>query len=255
MNCMFVVTHKEIDKKLLPNYDFFYVNSVLNHFEDKKFNDAMYIDNISTKNYSFCELTALYEFAKLSNFFENIGLSHYRRFFAGSLIDLLKDKPISVKKLNRFLKNKDIILPNCIRLDNNVYEHFDKHHYIKDLEVMANVTIKLYPEYEKELRKFFGMKKMVCFNMFYCSANLMQKYISWLFPILFELENKIDISSYDPYQKRLFGFLAERLFNVWLLKNKPRAKYLYINNTSVNAIHKIMPFFKQTIFKRKYRLY
>lgn len=255
MNCMFVVTHKEIDKKLLQNYEYFYVNAIVNKFKEKKYNDAMNKDNISVKNYSFCELTALYEFDKISNLFENIGLSHYRRFFVGGLPNLFKDGAISVKKLDHFLKHKDIILPYCIRLDYTVYEHFNKNHYIKDLELMKNITIQLYPDYKEALEKFFKMKKMVCFNMFYCRKELLQNYISWLFPILFELEKIIDINGYDSYQKRLYGFLAERLFNVWLLKNSPSAKYLYVNNTTIRNIYKILPFLKQTIFKRRYRLY
>ena len=44
------------------------------------------------------------------------------------------------------------------------------------------------------------------------------RYCTWLFDILFELENRIDISSYNTYESRVFGFMAERLFNVWLEK-------------------------------------
>ena len=38
--------------------------------------------------------------------------------------------------------------------------------------------------------------------------------------LIFELEKRTDISQYDDYNKRLFGFMSERLFNVWLLKHK-----------------------------------
>ena len=39
--------------------------------------------------------------------------------------------------------------------------------------------------------------------------------MKWLFPILVSLETQIDISDRDTFQKRVFGFLAERLFNVF----------------------------------------
>ena len=64
-----------------------------------------------------------------------------------------------------------------------------------------------------------NQKKIYLFNMFVMKKELFDSYASWLFDILFELEKRIDISSYDNYQKRVYGFLSERLFNVWLRKN------------------------------------
>ena len=36
--------------------------------------------------------------------------------------------------------------------------------------------------------------------------------------ILFEVENRTDISNYDSYNKRLYGFLSERLINIWVMQ-------------------------------------
>ena len=55
-------------------------------------------------------------------------------------------------------------------------------------------------------------------------------YMDWLFPLLFAVEDNIDIEAYDNHQKRVFGYISERLFNVWLLKNNLRIKELGIQN-------------------------
>lgn len=55
--------------------------------------------------------------------------------------------------------------------------------------------------------------------MMICTKELYDNYMEWLFRILFVLEDKVDYSAYDTYNQRLFGFLSERLFNVWLEKN------------------------------------
>ena len=57
------------------------------------------------------------------------------------------------------------------------------------------------------------------FNMFYGHRELVDDYCSWLFSILSKCESLIDISGRDAYQKRVFGFMAERLFNVWIMGN------------------------------------
>ena len=44
----------------------------------------------------------------------------------------------------------------------------------------------------------------------------MNRYCEWLFDILFELEKRIDVSGYDAYNARVFGFIGERLLDVWL---------------------------------------
>ena len=52
--------------------------------------------------------------------------------------------------------------------------------------------------------------------MFVMKKELLQHYCTWLFDILFELEKELDISSYSTNDKRVFGFVSERLLDVWL---------------------------------------
>ena len=57
------------------------------------------------------------------------------------------------------------------------------------------------------------------FNMFIMKYDLFCEYMDWLFSILFELEKRLDISDYTDNDKRVFGFVAERLLDVWIDTN------------------------------------
>ena len=57
-------------------------------------------------------------------------------------------------------------------------------------------------------------------NMFVMKRTLLDAYCTFLFRILFEVESRIDISGYSPMEARVFGYLSERLLDVWLIKNK-----------------------------------
>jgi len=56
--------------------------------------------------------------------------------------------------------------------------------------------------------------------MFVMRRDLYNQYCEWLFDILFKLEKRVDISGYDPYESRIFGFVSEILLDVWLEKNQ-----------------------------------
>ncbi len=85
--------------------------------------------------------------------------------------------------------------------------------------------------------------------MFVMDKENFNKYCEWIFSILFELEKRIDILNYDNYQKRIFGFLSERLFNVWIVKNQKTVYEMdVINIENINWPSKIRGF-----IKRKFR--
>ena len=101
------------------------------------------------------------------------------------------------------------------------YEHA---HNKNDLAITEQIVAKLYPEYSEAFSKVMGRTKLHIFNMFVMKKEKFDEYCQWLFTILFELEKRIDISNYNQYESRVFGFISERLFNVWLEKQALNTK-------------------------------
>ena len=62
--------------------------------------------------------------------------------------------------------------------------------------------------------------------MFISRKTIFNDYAKWLFEILFNLENNINKGG-AQYQPRIYGFVAERLFNVYFhyLINSQNIKY------------------------------
>lgn len=78
--CILIACHKECR---LPKQDFFLPVQVgsAHSIVDLKMQRDDQGENISSKNKSYCELTAMYWAWKNLQNIEIIGLSHYRRFF------------------------------------------------------------------------------------------------------------------------------------------------------------------------------
>ena len=190
-------------------------------------------NNISNKNSTFCELTALY-WAWKNNFFKDsdfCGLVHYRRYFKGSG-ERIKGKAIlEESEIINYLKEYDVLLPKKRRYYiETVASHYANAHYQKDLLLTRELLEQQESEYLPAFDKVMQGRSLYLFNMFVMSPKHFDDYMNWLFPLLFKLEQQIDTKDYDSYQKRVFGYIAERLFNVWILKNNLRIKTLAIQH-------------------------
>jgi len=225
-------------------------------------------ENISVKNNNYCELTAIYWAWKNLNS-DYIGICHYRRFFIlnniSTKITKLKRKlrynieklislfinrtgfsySMTIKfnsnkiqqhinkfdlKIDSLLDRYDLILPEkIVFLNLNIKQQYELNHNGNDLEVLEKIIKEKKSSYMKNYEKIFKGNKISAYNMFIMKKNIFDEYCSWLFEILFELEKKVEISK-NSYQARVFGFISERLLNVFVDKliedNKIKIKYL-----------------------------
>ena len=209
---MFVITHKSIEKKI--ELDDFYYLGVGNNKNNAEFKDSS-MDNISEKNPHYCELTGLYWMWKNTNY-EEIRLCHYRRFFCKIKQGMYK--LCTVDELSCYLENVDIILPKKVNVYMDYFTFYEKCLRNDALRRCCELIIKKDKTYEKIINRLLRQNYYHCFNMFYCKKELMNEYCQWLFEILFDFEKKIDITEWSAQQRRVYGFIAEFLMNVWIEK-------------------------------------
>lgn len=185
------------------------VGAAVNHTDVQEVKDNSG-DNISEKNGSYCELTALYWIWKNSHA-DIVGLEHYRRRFS-----------IKEEKICQILKEYDMILPKAYLYRISLEEEYKRFHLAEDWEIMEKSVKELAPEYERDFDAVFHKNALIPYNMFIASKKVCDDYCRWLFPILEEIERRSSKKDRGAYQNRYIGFLAERLFTLYVKKNKLR---------------------------------
>ena len=212
-------------------------------------------DNISAQNPNYCELTALY-WAWKNLDCEYIGLCHYRRYFGHKVyskdIEKKKGAIFHREDYEKLLQKYDVILPvkrnYYIETVRSQYEHA---HYKKDLDEVERIIAEKHPGYSDAFTRGMNRRKLHILNMFVMKKSLFNEYCTWLFDILFELEKRTDMTGYDNYEARLFGFMSERLFNVWLEQQNLKTcdvPVIFLEN--INWTKKIANFLKRKFIGR-----
>lgn len=202
---LYTVTHNQSIKNISQNEIPIQVGAALNPQKLCKVTDDTG-DNISLKNRQYCELTALYWIWKNDNH-TIIGLNHYRRKFVISL-DMIQEKLFSA----------DVIVPKPYYFRKSLEKEYARAHMSNDWIELEKILRLRYSD--EIIKHVFSSNKLYPYNMFIAQKPFVNEYCEWLFPLLFELEGKIDFRNKDAYQSRIFGFLSERLFTLFLTLKK-----------------------------------
>lgn len=243
---IYIATHKKFNYKKMNEYKPIQVGAAIAKEKLDYLGDDTGI-NISSKNKNYCELTAFYWIWK-NDKSDVVGLCHYRRYL--SLTDLTNNSLFFLRKgqIAKYLKEYDIILPtrNKTAADSSIKKQYCSTGVgkEKDLDNTRDIISKKYPDYLQAYDKVMNGTSASFCNMMICSKKNFDEYCSWLFDILFELESITDLSNYNPAEARIFGYISERLLNVWVEHNNLKVKYCTMINTEEK---------KDSIFKKAIR--
>lgn len=204
-------------------------------------------DNISSRNLKYNELTAQYwawkNFDTLGSP-DYIGFMHYRRHFLfteeGEFPHETWLPGINVHCFPYITERyKSLFTDACILKYINVYDcivllPYDLKNVGKNtvreqyaslpgqeaefFDIFIKSAKKLAPEYQKEIERIEqGHIQYVC-NMFIMKKELFFRYNEFMFPILEDVEKKIDTTGFDEKKLRFLGYLGEYLLSIFIFK-------------------------------------
>lgn len=273
---LFVCCHQPVEIPKHPLLIPIQVGAALTetHFPGFLYDDTG--ENISEKNRFYCELTAQY-WAWKNIYADYYGFFHYRRYLypdQGARRPYrieLKPSPDVLDRLGyaqfeALIPEYDLILPK----GENMYLPVRKHyaaapfHHWEDLDRIERIIWEQTPEYSAAMDKYLA--ESICYfgNIFIMKRQVFTDYCRWLFSILEEFDRKTDTGAYDAQERRVDGYLAERLLGVYYTRRKSELNTLELPRVYFDADYKkrmlyyILPpgSFRRSLVKRlsgKYR--
>jgi|GEM_PF-712534 len=223
-------------------------------------------NNISDRNASFCELTAQY-WAWKNTDDQYVGFFHYRRHLCFNPDNKTEENKWGIIEYPYITEDyldraglRDEFISNAVKGRNlisvtpwnveaagsvNNRDHYARsspYLHISDFDRAMKILAKNYPDYEKDIESYCNSNYGYYTNIFVMKRSLFNEYCELLFGTLFELESELDISDYNVQEKRIFGYISEWIFGVFLThynrisgETAPCHSRTYIQNTELEG--------------------
>ena len=233
--CNYVVMHKKVNLDALPE-GYKMIHAGREGKDDLGYPGDNTGDNISRLNLYINEITAIYWMWKNTNH-TTIGLAHYRRFFTEEdNDDFAYEKILTRDAALKILQSYDIIVSEPY------YGHLTQREWIindcgKNLATLGETILRkhllqIQPDYLDAFDFVMNLPTLYKCNMFVTRRNIFDAYCKWLFSFIIdateEILRTVDLKNLSWSPRRLMSFLAERMLNTWLIKNRLRIKELKI---------------------------
>ena len=151
------------------------------------------------------------------------------------------------------MKIKPLILSSKVFSRKNVYETYRRFHNIEDLDIVRSVINAKCPKYISAFDKVMRSHSYHSLNILIAKTALFDDYTDWLFSILFDVQKQITIAD-DGYQRRVFGFLSERLLDVWIQTQNVPFKEFPVSMIEQSKLRKLVENTKKQIYSNIFRL-
>ena len=225
-----VATHKEYE---IPKDDIYlpvFVGAVTSN-KDLLYQRDDEGENISYKNRYYSELTGLF-WAYKNLKADYIGLCHYHRY-------------MDIKGLK--IDDHEIILPRKRHyFIETIYDQYRHAHGSIGLDTARQIIARDHPDYLSFFDEHMHKTSEHNCNMFIMRYDIFVKYCDFLFDILFKIEEKLGD------EDRLYGYISERLLDVFINKNSYQfAETRVIETQHINWPIKIFKFIKRKIKNRR----
>lgn len=222
---VYVVTHKNYN----VHFDSLYRPLCVGGYWKEGYLTELAGENISHLNPKINECTALYWIWKNTDT-KYVGLNHYRRYFYNNEIESM-DNYLDMEHVCMILEEYDIILPRTYSpgketVFDQINTSINQELCMKGYFLIREKLEKKQPDYIHAFDSVMKGHTVFLCNMFVVRREILNEYCQWLFSFLIEAAEELDVEGYDSYSQRVLGFFAERLWTVWLRKNKLRIKEL-----------------------------
>lgn len=182
-------------------------------------------DHIANENPLYAEYSTFYWVWKNQIPYKYTGFFQYRRYISlkDNVTNLMDEKNMekaiefygfNEKTLNSLLDKYDIILPNLV-----IFPGYSViSHYLANnpgsiyMDSALEIIKSKYPDYVTDFHAALSKNCYYSCNMFILRTDIFNNYMNWIMDIF----NELKIKHSPPNTVKVFAYLGERLFNVFL---------------------------------------
>lgn len=238
---IFVCTYNE--KPVIHNdlYIPIQVGAANNSYDICYLKDNMGDDNISEKNAHYSEQSAVYWVWKHIKNLDYVGFCHYRKMLCLTDTHNFKKCDITMPSeewiaqgnldvnIDYMMKDCDIIMTNQMNLSVhriNIFEHYCRCHVKEDILLVERILKTEYPSYMNAWNSvmYSADGKFHPYNTYIMRWEWFEKWCTFIFDIFGKMEKIMGLEYHIGYQTRVFGYLAERILDVFVKRHKLRVK-------------------------------
>ncbi|MBD5160644.1 MAG: DUF4422 domain-containing protein [Oscillibacter sp.] len=203
-------------------------------------------DNISDRRMSFCEFTVQY-WAWKNVQAEYYGLCHYRRYLsfapkrfkideAGMIyVPVMTEGSkrkyglLNARAMEQEIRDYDILVSEYAPVKNiptprgkqeTVRAMWEAHEGVffddKAIELLFRLIDESAPEYSASAREYFAGGLHRGYNCYILKRDLFFRLCEFQFPIMFEVERRLDTTGYTQTMRRTPAFLGEMLYGIFI---------------------------------------